>query len=233
MRRALVEGVVIVGSILLAFGVDAWWDGVQDRSEEALILRALETEFAENLDAFRAIHGVHLKSASELEYLIDLMSSKSDGEIIQVADTLLRPLISFRTADPATGTLNTLLASGRIDLIQNQALQQALAGWPAALEDTAEDERLVRDVVHGQLINGLMGDVELAGLLATWTSLTAAGQTQRDELRPSPASYPVTVTRSSRTLVGQRYHLGSLVVRASQDRIQAGERILEMIRREL
>ena len=27
--RVRVEGVVIVGSILLAFGIDAWWDGMQ------------------------------------------------------------------------------------------------------------------------------------------------------------------------------------------------------------
>ncbi len=30
--RVFVEGVVIVGSILLAFGIDAWWDGVQERA---------------------------------------------------------------------------------------------------------------------------------------------------------------------------------------------------------
>ncbi len=41
--RILVEGVVIVGSILLAFGIDAWWDGVQER--------ALELEYAERLRA--------------------------------------------------------------------------------------------------------------------------------------------------------------------------------------
>jgi hypothetical protein len=160
------------------------------------------------------------------------MASVSDGEVIQVADTLLRPLISFRTADPATGTLNTLLASGRIDLIRNQALQQALAGWPAELEDTAEDERLVRDFVHGQLINGLRSDVDLAGVLSTWTSLTRAGQTQRDEVSSSPVAYSIMVTRSSRTLVSQRYHLSRLVVLQSQNRIEAGEEILEIIRGE-
>lgn len=31
--RVLIEGVVIVGSILLGFGIDAWWEGRQE--EEA------------------------------------------------------------------------------------------------------------------------------------------------------------------------------------------------------
>jgi hypothetical protein len=32
--RVLAEGVVIVGSILLAFGIDAWWEGRQERQAE-------------------------------------------------------------------------------------------------------------------------------------------------------------------------------------------------------
>ncbi len=35
--RVLVEGVVIVGSILLAFGIDAWWKGREERRAERLL----------------------------------------------------------------------------------------------------------------------------------------------------------------------------------------------------
>jgi hypothetical protein len=36
-----VEGVVIVGSILLAFGIEAWWEGVQERTQEREIIERL------------------------------------------------------------------------------------------------------------------------------------------------------------------------------------------------
>ena len=39
--RVFVEGVVIVGSILLAFGIDAWWDERQDRAVEQALLTGL------------------------------------------------------------------------------------------------------------------------------------------------------------------------------------------------
>ncbi len=39
--RVFVEGVVIVGSILLAFGLQAWWEGRQERAEERQALEAL------------------------------------------------------------------------------------------------------------------------------------------------------------------------------------------------
>ena len=51
--RVFVEGVVIVGSILLAFGIEAWWDGVQERVEERQALEALARDFesaAEEID---------------------------------------------------------------------------------------------------------------------------------------------------------------------------------------
>ena len=46
-RRVFVEGVVIVGSILLAFGIQAWWDGLQEREEEREVLIGLEAEFVD------------------------------------------------------------------------------------------------------------------------------------------------------------------------------------------
>ena len=47
--RVFVEGVVIVGSILLAFGIEAWWDDHQDRAEEQRIFVGLKSEFEQNL----------------------------------------------------------------------------------------------------------------------------------------------------------------------------------------
>ena len=43
--RVFVEGVVIVASILLAFGLQAWWEGVQEREEERATLERLAAEF--------------------------------------------------------------------------------------------------------------------------------------------------------------------------------------------
>ena len=46
--RAVVEGAVIVGSILLAYGIQAWWDESRDRAEER---RALGAPASESRDA--------------------------------------------------------------------------------------------------------------------------------------------------------------------------------------
>ena len=44
-KRLALEGMVIVGSILLAFGIEAWWNETQERAEERQALGALAREF--------------------------------------------------------------------------------------------------------------------------------------------------------------------------------------------
>ena len=48
-KRIVVEAAAIVGSILLAFAIDAWWDDRQDRAAEQRIFVGLKSEFEENL----------------------------------------------------------------------------------------------------------------------------------------------------------------------------------------
>jgi hypothetical protein len=49
--RLLVEGVVIVLSILLAFAVDAAWDRSRDAAAERIVLGDLRSELTENREA--------------------------------------------------------------------------------------------------------------------------------------------------------------------------------------
>ena len=58
--RIVAEGVVIVASILFAFGIDRGWDNWQERQEESEALGRLHIEFTENrerieLSAFESL----------------------------------------------------------------------------------------------------------------------------------------------------------------------------------
>jgi len=220
--RIVAEGVVIVTSILLAFGIDAWWEGRQERSQERVALAALRLEFRENIARFTRAHDYHVASAGRLAALEDLLTASRDGVTVQVPDSLLRPLVSFRTPDPAMGTLNTLLASGRIELVRDPALQQALAGWPAEVEDASEDERMIRDFIFERLIAGLADDVDLSPVMRAEAAEVASD--------PSVSgSSPLKVDGGTRALIGQRALLGRLVVLQSETRLEAARRILDLI----
>jgi hypothetical protein len=46
--RIIAEGAAIVVSILLAFGIQAWWEGRQERRVELDILSGLRSDFEAN-----------------------------------------------------------------------------------------------------------------------------------------------------------------------------------------
>jgi len=52
-NRLLLEGVVIVASILLAFAIDAWWDERQDRQAEGNQLLSIAAELESNAERIR------------------------------------------------------------------------------------------------------------------------------------------------------------------------------------
>ena len=75
-NKLLLEGIVIVSSILLAFAIDAWWETRNEFSSEQAVLQDLRAELTENIEAiennwltahlgslqatvgtFRALHG--------------------------------------------------------------------------------------------------------------------------------------------------------------------------------
>jgi hypothetical protein len=49
-KRLLIEGLVIVFSILLAFSIDAWWDGWRSQQAEVSQLRSVAAELESTLD---------------------------------------------------------------------------------------------------------------------------------------------------------------------------------------
>lgn len=53
-RALLVEGIVIVASILLAFAIDRGYERFEGRSEEAAVLDGLRADFLANRDALEA-----------------------------------------------------------------------------------------------------------------------------------------------------------------------------------
>ena len=133
--RVFVEGVVIVGSILLALGLDAWWDGVQDRQEEQRILAALGRDFEET----RANVMETVASTEEVRdtviRLLDIMS----GDLALVPEEELRDLVRgsfwFHRFEPRISTYQDLVNSGNLRLIGNDSLRTAMALLVEDLDD--------------------------------------------------------------------------------------------------
>jgi|APSaa5957512535_1039671.scaffolds.fasta_scaffold219208_2 hypothetical protein len=88
------------------------------------------------------------------------------GHLSFVDPGLLASLVLVASMDPPTGTLNAMLSSGDIRLIQNQELKALLAAWPALLADIIEEEQSTAKFVEEQLIPHLSTATTLGPVFA-------------------------------------------------------------------
>jgi hypothetical protein len=140
-KRLFAEGIVIIISILLAFLIDAWWNDRLEDQREREQLTAMRIEFAESLLALGSLRESVKHHASNIDQFISLLKTSEDKPVSISAD-LIGSSIMWRTSDVSTSALDSLIASGGLNHLDNQLLKANLAKLPASLLDLTEDEVL-------------------------------------------------------------------------------------------
>jgi hypothetical protein len=128
--RILVEAVVIVVSILLAFALDAWWDAKKEQDDLTEMLVLLDSELRRNSELLRASIEAHRAIES------GLAETRASGTHRGAAS----PLITAEVFDPVTGALDALMASGYLRQIEDLGLRALIASLSGRFGDLAEKE---------------------------------------------------------------------------------------------
>lgn len=165
-RRAgslLLEGVVVVASILVAFLLDAWWDDRGLQGELNQELASVTRELKENrervvfeIDALRR----HVAAG---EAVADLLGAAQSTELIPVPDTLAWFVTLWSpTLDLSSGALNALIASGRLAQIRSDGVRLGLAGLTGRVEDAVGDELLAQVILTEHVFPAVSRDADLS-----------------------------------------------------------------------
>ncbi len=146
----LLEGIVIVLSILLAFTIDSGWEELQERRAEAEILQALSAEFKDYKEQFTLRVERYDQMAELIAWFLD------EAEFLPSdIDRLDRAMLTFvgaATIDIGSGVHAELVASGRVSLISDHDLRQIVSTWEGLLEETADNEVVVREYVTNVVV---------------------------------------------------------------------------------
>ena len=135
-KRLSVEVVVIVSSILLAFWIDAWWDDRSDAVQQRALLEALAEDFRTARDEFESTRNGHKLVFQSMEQILHWAEAGSvPEEERQDVDGRLSHFFWRQTFDPAMGAVDTILASGRLDLLTNSSLVSELTRWKSLVSD--------------------------------------------------------------------------------------------------
>ena len=136
--RVGVEGVVIVGSILLAFGVQAWWDVRQERSHLDAVLAGLEEGYVEHLALLD--ENIEYVSADQ-ERLRRFIEMDPAGAARIPPDQTWSTLESIWRPGTSDDNITFLLAALQdesLKSVREPSLQRAIASWQAQVDELRE-----------------------------------------------------------------------------------------------
>ncbi len=196
------EIVVVVVSILIAFGLDAWWDGVSQRRE---LRERIPTVLAEmsvaraQLDEALGAHGGAAARAREVRRL--LLEPGPDAASVAVPDTLVVSLTTHFVMDIPTSVTNRFIEAGGLGVIEDPELVDRMGRWTGLMQDAVDDQAQLRFEVQTQLVPALVGAGDLGDGL-----MRAAAERERRRAARAGASPP-----------GQGSPLGSTVLRPSPE----------------
>jgi len=165
-RRLFAEGVVIVFSILLAFGIEASWTASRDRAMIRSQLTTVEAELEANRIALAGALETTQQSLEALRTIVDVISPAGSVMSSDSLATLFRAGFSPGAVDLEIGALAQLLSDGDFQATVRPELYRALLAFRTTAErfsDTQDEFRRRRELV----INYLAGVAPVAFLSAT------------------------------------------------------------------
>jgi len=135
-RRPLIEGVAIVGSILLAFAIDAWWDDRQAMLSANSRIQSVGQEL--ELISGRLERSIRLAKVAEDAAVVWL--ERAPELPLQTLNSLLGDMVMWATADISSPSLQALIDSDAIDLIEDAELRDWVLSFPTEVQDFVEEE---------------------------------------------------------------------------------------------
>ncbi len=150
LKYALGEVILVVLGVVIALQLNNWNQERINRNEEERIIKDLLVEFEENKEALDFSVNFQ-KQRIALHYKILSTEDMSIYSVEQL-DTIITAIGTSWTFNASLGIYNSLINSGKLDLIKNAELKNKIAKFKDAAIDYSEDEKELLRRTHFDLV---------------------------------------------------------------------------------
>lgn len=139
----------MVVSILVAFGLDAWWDGYRERIDLRDDLVNVREELEANLTALLRQRDFQYRARASIDVILDGIRDDPSATRIELSDTIvLAAFVTTPSYDPSTGAVDALISAGRLSDLEDGELKRILTEFRTKVDDLREDEINARRIAH-------------------------------------------------------------------------------------
>lgn len=186
LLRAAGEIVIVTIGILIAFALNAWWEHHKEQREEQAHLRALTSDFEQNVAQLQQLLEKEERIRESSLQLLRIARTHQQVSPQTVSD-LATGVFTSRRFQPVMGAYEALVNSAGLTLVHDDALRTALAGFAAQVrgnygETMSNDlyfsfirsfvgrlpviEQILQAPPNGPALDALLADQEFQGYLA-------------------------------------------------------------------
>ena len=128
--KVAIEAAAIVGSILLAFAIDAWWEDSQSEQQEAQILEALLEDLVTKRDRLESQRTRISKIRASANSLLQASAEGNDSLDSRSIDKLIGDIcVINQPASWSFPLLRSIVEGGQLVVISNIELRTMLVDW--------------------------------------------------------------------------------------------------------
>jgi hypothetical protein len=144
--QVMIEVFIVVVGIFIGLQVDDWNQNRMDRKTERAYLERLYRDFNENKQELGVLAGIHRAIATEISAVTDYLAAGIINQ--QTANVFEENEVRFYALPSAvlkTGTINELISTGRLALISNQSIRDAINTVNSVHTSAKEQLEYMRD----------------------------------------------------------------------------------------
>ena len=198
--KALGQSCVIIASVLIAFGIDAWWEDRQERESELWLIERLHADFIQmrtNLDVAMAEHHKSHSAGSQLFESSEI--GKPLPRSLEMDEMVGRVFLSWWTFNPGSGSVAVFLNSDASRIVRNRSLADQLVRWPSLMEDLQENQEMLIKGKEERWQPYLASRTDVGPYLSAWLTSMSYARSIDTRLDPSPPGFLEVYDQAARS----------------------------------
>jgi len=173
LKYAIGEIILVVIGILIALQINNWNQDRKDRTSERKLLENIHRDFIQNKIQFDSVKAINYRNLEALNSKIALFPLNQDSFKIKAYFKL--PGVQNISFNPYSSSIESVINSNAIQLIQDEELQKYLVSWKDVLVDYQEEEIAYFKFLNEQFYPYLRANIDLTGVnkKVNWSVLSS------------------------------------------------------------
>jgi hypothetical protein len=172
--RLLLEMLVVVASILIAFALDAWWNQRAETRSEAAHLHALRSDFEQNVSRLKELVAQEERIADASRRLLLVAVSPQTISPADSVRNLIGQVFNSGRFDPVMGAYEAVVSSGGLAQVRDDSLRLALADFASWLKGRYHER--YSDELYFDFVRSFTGQLGFSAAVVASDSGAATAQ---------------------------------------------------------